>query len=161
MTQTQATHSSHASNLVVDGMAELLRKQALTAKIKHLSAEKRARDKAGEEQVRKVEAMRALEARNPAILSDTVRPAQAGELIGGKPAKGWVVTIVCQHGDCEAERLVNTQDAFQVRFCEAHRKVGQKAASKTRREAARDAKLSALSEEELAAEIAALEAEVA
>lgn len=148
------------SDIVVDGLAEIARKQELAAKLAKLQDGAKKAAKSGDEQAKKAEAMRILsETRNPAILAETVRPANEGELVGGKPAKGWVVTICCQHGDCEKERLVNTQDAFQVRFCDEHKGEGRKSAGKERRAAAKVAKLSSLDEAELLAQIAALEGE--
>lgn len=51
---------------------------------------------------------------NPQIRPDTLRATEPGELIGGKPAKGWAVEIEC--AGCGKPRLVNTQDAFQARY---------------------------------------------
>jgi hypothetical protein len=93
---------------------------------------------------------------NPQLRPDTVRKAEPGETVGGKPAKGWVVEIACQ--TCKKTRLVNTQDAFQVQYCSASCK--PKGSSKSR-VAERTAELSQMSEEELRAKMAELQARVA
>ena len=87
---------------------------------------------------------------------DTLRASTEGELVNGKPAKGWVVEIRCEI--CDAARLINTQDAFQVRFCEKHVGEARKTAGKARRDAKKTEELAKLSEEDLVAEITKLEA---
>lgn len=96
---------------------------------------------------------------NPQVLPDTLRPSAEDEQVNGRPAKGWVVEIEC--ATCSTRRLVNTQDAFQVRFCEEHKDEARKANAKERRAAAKVAKLESLDENELAEQIAKLEGELA
>lgn len=83
---------------------------------------------------------------NPQIFPETLRAANPGEEINGKPAKGWVVTIRC--AECGNDRLINTQDAFQVRFC------GTKCAKANKKGTAVKAELDGLSVEELEARLA-------
>jgi hypothetical protein len=156
--QAAMSVQGEASSFVVEGLAALTKEEKI-AKIKALEAAKRARGSAEKEQAKRIAKLRALASRNPSLLPDTLRQAREGELINGLPAKGWVVSISCEM--CGELREINTQDAFQVRFCTEHKGEAQKAASKARRMAKKDAAFAALSDEDLAAELAKLEAELA
>ena len=90
---------------------------------------------------------------NPQLSPETLRPTTDGEMIGGKPAKGWVVTICC--ATCSTEREINTQDAFQVRFCSKACKPKGSSKSKINKRAT---ELASLSVEELQAQIDAIKA---
>lgn len=167
MARKSNTQGSNGA-LVIEGLAETNRKAELAAKL--ASLQKSQKSKAGEEkrnaerQARLVDLANGTNEsgknpklrQNDALRPETLRPSTEGELIGGKPAKGWVVEIVCEI--CGEARLINTQDAFQVRFCEAHVGEARKAAGKARRDAKKVEALEKLSEEELLAEIAKLEA---
>jgi hypothetical protein len=164
------TVSGSASSVVVEGLAELTKEEKI-AKIRKLEAEKAGRATAekkiaarkarlsdlanGTNEAGKNPKLR----HNPQLRPDTLRQAEEGELINGTPAKGWVVSIECEV--CGEVREVNTQDAFQVRFCETHKAEAQKAASKARRAAKRDAELAKLSDDDLDAQIAELTAAAA
>jgi len=150
-----------AGALVIEGLAEATKgKQALAAKLADLQAKKKKAAKAIGERAKKLSRLQELQStKNPQIQPDTLRPSEEGELIGGKEAKGWVVEIACE--TCGKQRLVNTQDAFQVRYCELHKADARKKASKERRTAAKTEKLMALDEAELAKQVAELEAELA
>lgn len=95
---------------------------------------------------------------NPQILAETLRQTTEGELINGLPAKGFAVTIECE--TCGAHREINTQDAHQVRFCEEHKVVANKAKARERRANKKSAKIAAelagLSDEQVAEELARL-----
>jgi len=97
--------------------------------------------------------------KNPQIVVESLRPANDGELINDKPAKGWVVEIEC--ATCGVRRTVNTQDAFQVRFCEEHKAEARKVANKAKRENAKISELLNQSEEELRERLAELKAQAA
>lgn len=100
---------------------------------------------------------------NPQLRPETLRKAVEGELINGTPAKGWVVTIECEA--CGELREINTQDAFQVRFCEEHKAEAAKAKAKERRDGKRTEKIAAetaqLSDDEVFAKLAELTAAAA
>jgi len=132
-----------SSEVVVEGIAELLAKQAQL--------------KALQRQVKAASEMEAWEAkvgaRNPAYVKGSVRTATDAdaEILGH--VHGKVCEIKCQ--ECGQIRVVNLQDAFQVRFCRDCRKSAQKAAAKERRLAD---KLAGTSKEDLEAQIAQLNA---
>jgi hypothetical protein len=70
-------------------------------------------------------------ARNPAYVVGSLRrpsPTDAAQLAH---VHGWVCTIACEA--CGQERVINKQDAKQVRFCKACRKEASKAAAKAKR----------------------------
>ena len=94
----------------VDGLQAAL---ALAEKRAESAAVKDAKGR--DKRIAKLTEMRDL--RNPQIRVETLRATFEGELINGKPAKGWCVSIECE--TCAKLREVNTQDAFQVRFCGA------------------------------------------
>lgn len=159
--------TTQAPELVIDGLAEATKTDKV-ARIKALKAAAKGTEAA----VKKAAARHAKITdlangtndsgknpkltHNPQIVIDTLRAASDGELINDLPAKGWVVAIACE--TCAEHRLVNTQDAFQVRFCETHKADARKASGKARRAARKDAELNAMSETDLDAQIAALEA---
>jgi len=72
---------------------------------------------------------------NPQIFPESVRQVPKGELVDGLVSKGWVVTIRCE--TCGNDRIVNLQDAFQVRFCSKSCKP-KKSGSTTGTKAARE-----------------------
>lgn len=179
------------ASLVVDGLAELTKADKLVKikALQATKATKAKATKARDAKVDRLVALRdgTVDSKlnpkgrhNPSLLPDTLRPAFPGEQINGKDAKGWVVTIRCQDtvsvpeldedgyetGEtvktiCGTDRLINTQDAFQTRFCEEHKGAASRAAGKARRDAKKDAELLKLSDEQLDAELAALEQEAA
>jgi len=163
--------SGAASSVVVEGLAEAMSKTDKAAKLKALKAASKGREATERKNAKRQAKMADLFAgtnesgdnaklrHNPQLILESLRPATDGELINGLEAKGWVIAICCE--TCDTERLINTQDAFQVRFCVEHKGEAQKAASKARRTAKRDAEIDAMSEDDLDAEIAALEAQAA
>lgn len=91
---------------------------------------------------------------NAGIRPESVRPGNEGELVGGKPHKGWVVEVECE--TCGEVFLANTQDAFQKRFCSKDckpKKAGSVGGTKVAREL-----LATHSVEELTAMLAEAEA---
>ncbi|MCK5611073.1 hypothetical protein KAR91_54875 [Candidatus Pacearchaeota archaeon] len=115
---------SNASEAVVDGLteqiAQLEAEKSKTAKQRERAAEKA--EKALAAKVKWAEKLFAgsLETakgtrENAQVHPETVRASTDGELVNGKPAKGWVVEIECEV--CGDTRLVNLQDAFQVTRC--------------------------------------------
>lgn len=194
-TTSTTVASASASTVVVDGLAELaveLTKAEKLDRIKVLQAAKAGKaraEKKRDERVAKLidlrdgsneEGKNGKYHRNAGLFPETLRPSFTDELINGSPAKGWVVTVRCQHlvtvpeldddgketGEtvqaiCGDDRLINTQDAFQTRFCEDHKAEAGKAASKARRAAKKDAELLKMSEADLDAELAKLEKQAA
>lgn len=172
MTKNTTKTSGQASEILIDGLAEATHtKRNLAEKLAALQAKKAKADKAAKQiegrRARLVDLQNGTNEtgknaklrHNPNVIPETLRPSEDGEMVNGRPAKGWVVEISCE--TCGEHRLVNTQDAFQVRFCEAHKDEARKAAAKERRQSAKLAKLESLDEDELAAQVAALEAELA
>lgn len=104
-----------ASEVTVDGLAEMVAAMERDAKrAEKKSATSAARlEREFQKRLSKLEAHKAN--KNPQILLDTLRQGEEGELVNGKEHKGWVVEIEC--ATCSEHRLVNTQDAFQVKFC--------------------------------------------
>ena len=103
---------------------------------------------------------------NPGLFPESVRPASEDEEISGKPAKGWVVTTRCT--DCNEDRLVNTQDAFQTSRCAVCKKILRSASAKDKRAAAKAAlteeersQIAELTPDQIAEQIAAAQAELA
>lgn len=159
---------------VIEGLAEAQAKSDLVAELAKLQAQKASADKASNKEAKALSEQRVkMELKqsgtfheklnpnthhNPQILPETVRRSEPGEEINGKPAKAWVVGIWCAH--CREPRWINTQDAFQTRFCDAHKTEGRKAKKRAEREEAKTAELAKLDPEELAAKIAALKAEL-
>jgi len=97
---------------------------------------------------------------NPQIFPESVRQVPKGELVGELVSKGWVVTIRCE--TCGDDRVINLQDAFQVRFCSKQckpRKSGSTTGSKGARELVKAHSLDEL--KALLAEKQAAEAEAA
>lgn len=172
---SQSTNTSgSASSVVVEGLAELTREQKLE-RIKQLEAAKKARGKAEKARADKLARLIAFRdgvvdpklnpkgRHNPTLVPETLRQTSPDELINGLPAKGWAVTIRCEI--CGEEREINTQDAFQVRFCEEHKAEASKAKAKERRAAKKTAKVAAelaeLTDEQVAEELAKLTAQAA
>jgi len=170
MSKKNTAVASGNGSIVIEGLAELT-KQDKIARLRQLEAEKKARGKADAERVTRhaklvtlrdgvVDAKLNPKGRhNPQVRPDTLRQASPDELVNSLPAKGWVVQIEC--ATCGEMRTVNTQDAFQVRFCEEHKADAAKAAAKDRRAAKRDAELAKLDESELDEQLAKLAAELA
>jgi len=164
--------------IVIEGLGELTAEQAREKLLAaRLDAEKSEKAKAREqrqleERIAKLTALRdgVVDAKlnpkghhNPQIVPETLRATAEGETINGAPAKGWAVTITCEV--CGVEREINTQDAFQVRFCEEHKAEASKAKAKERRAAKKTAKVAAelaeLTDEQVAEELAKLTAQAA
>lgn len=131
----------------IEGIADLeARKAALKEQVK---AEKAAAKLAEWEQRTKE--------RNPAFMVGSTRKAtEADEAILGH-VHGQVCEIKCQHEGCSTVRVINKQDAFQVRFCQEHKKTAGRARAKARRQAKHAA---ARTPEVIRAEIAELEAQL-
>jgi hypothetical protein len=170
--------SATASSVVVEGLGELTAEQARERLLQaRLDSEKSEKAKERETRKREKRLAKLIAFRdgvidtkinpkghhNPQLLPETLRPASEGEMINGLPAKGWVVTIVCE--TCGEEREINTQDSFQVRFCEAHKAEASKAKAKERRTIHKRAKvakeLDGLTDEQVAEELAQLTADLA
>jgi len=143
------------SAVLIEGLAA----SALAAELarREKSEAKRAvrAEKERDERIARLVELR--DTKNPAILPDTVRPTTEGELIGGKAAKGWAVTICCE--TCSAQREVNTQDAFQVRFCSDTCKPTKSGGTKVSKEIREATK--AMSTEELRAALEAAQQQAA
>lgn len=188
---TTKTIGSSASTVVVDGLAELTKEEKI-AKIQELQAAKKA--SAAETRKRQARFDRLVDLRdgtnlagknpklrqNPGLMPETLRQTGEDELINGSPAKGWAVTVRCQHvvrvpehdenheeldtfcdEICGTDRVINTQDAFQTRFCEDHKGEAAKAKARARRAAKKTEELAQLSDEDLDAQLAALSAQAA
>jgi len=172
------TTTSGTGTIVIEGLGEITAAEA-RAKLAAAKAEANKSAKAREAAAKKIAERKArlVDLRdgtndsgknpnlrhNPQLRPETLRAAFPGEQINGRDAKGWVVTIVCE--TCGTEREINTQDAFQVRFCEEHKAEASKAAAKVRRDAARTekavAEVAELSDEEVARQLAELTAAAA
>lgn len=95
----------------------------------------------------------AIKIRNPQYVVGSLRKGiDADEEIVGH-SHGMVCKIRCV--ECSAERLINKQDAFQVRYCLEHKAEGRKEKAKAKREVA------AKDPAKLQAQIAALQAKLA
>ena len=90
-------------------------------------------------------------ARNPRYVVGSVRKASAEDEAQLSHCHGEVATILCEI--CGKERVVNKQDAFQVRFCKEHKAEARKAISKAKRA---EKRLEGKSVEDIEAQIAAL-----
>lgn len=99
----------------------------LTAKEEELREAKRALRAAQER--REWEAK--TKARNPAFVVGSLRKPTAEDEAQLAHCHGMVCTIRCEA--CDRERVINKQDAFQVRFCTGCAKEARKAASKAKR----------------------------
>lgn len=116
---TNVVASGQASDLTVDGLQEAIR----LAEAK----EAKATEKTAKLLQTKIDKMVALQTgtvddklnpkgnHNPTVIPESVRQVAKGTEIAGLISKGWVVTIRCEA--CGNDRVVNLQDAFQVRFC--------------------------------------------
>jgi hypothetical protein len=91
-------------------------------------------------------------ARNPQYVVGSLRKASAEEEAQLTHCHGEVCTILCEV--CGRERVINKQDAFQVRFCKEHRKEASKTKAKAKR---LEKKLGSVNPAELEAQIAALD----
>jgi translation initiation factor 2 beta subunit (eIF-2beta)/eIF-5 len=139
----QVSVSAVTSEVVVEGIAELLAKQA---QLKGLQRQVKA--------AAEMEAWEAkISARNPRYIKGSVRTptAQDTETLGH--VHGKVCEIRCE--ECGQVRVINCQDAFQVRYCRDCRKLAQRAAGKEHR---LTAKLAGTSKEELERQIEQLNA---
>lgn len=166
---SKTTKAGQGSEAIVEGLGETSKRE-MAERLAELQRKKAKADKAAKEiegrRARLVDLAHGTNEtgknpkgrHNPALLPNTLRASAEGELVNGRPAKGWVVEIACL--TCSEHRTVNTQDAFQVRYCETHKDEARKAKAKERREAAKTAKLEQLDPEELAAQIAAIESEL-
>jgi len=166
----KAAKSGSGSSIVVEGLAEMTKAEKI-AKIRELEQAKKGRataeKKAAKRMARLVDLANGTNEsggnpklrHNPQLLPDTLRQTEEGELINGTPAKGQAVSIEC--AVCGKLREINTQDAFQTRFCTDHKAEAQKAAAKARRAAKKDEKLAKLSDADLEAQIAELTAAAA
>jgi hypothetical protein len=98
---------------------------------------------------------RKTKARNPALILGSLRVATLEDTATLGHVHGLVCEIACSFGGCEEIRVINKQDAFQVRYCTEHKKEAQKEKMKERRASL---KLAGVNPEQLAAEIAKLQA---
>ena len=89
-------------------------------------------------------------ARNPQFVPGSVRKATEEEKATMKCCHGMVCEIVC--ASCGETRIINTQDAFQVKYCGTCKKEAKKEAGKAKRAA------KGKSTEEIESQIAALNA---
>lgn len=154
MSKNNTVVASTVTGADIEGRAELARKLAsLKDKAKLADRAKKER----EEKVARLTEIR--DTKNPQIQVESLRPANQGELVNGKPAKGWVVEITCEI--CNKTRLINTQDAFQAKTCMAHTKDRAKDRAKARREEAKISGLLQLDPDQLANQIAEYEAKLA
>ena len=64
----------------------------------------------------------------------SLRPSTDKDLKVLSHVHGWVCLIACQLKSCKVKRLINKQDAFQVRFCVEHKNEANKARTKARRQ---------------------------
>ena len=127
---------------------------ALEAKRKELQA----LVKASKDVAKNTEWEKKNKARNPAYVMGSLRRPTDEDRVVLDHCHGWVCKIECQHDGCETRRVINKQDAFQVRFCSEHRDEARKAASKARRD---KVKLAGLTPAKVEAEIARLQAQMA
>lgn len=88
-------------------------------------------------------------AKYPHVVKGSIRKAEG--ISTGKKGHGKVCTIRCEM--CKAERTINVQDAFQVRYCSVHAELAKKIRQKDKRE---EKKLAKLSPEAVKAELARL-----
>jgi len=145
MTTNSNVATAAASTITVEGLAEL---EAKTQELKEL---KRARKVREEQEVWEAKT----KARNPQYVMGSLRQGQPGDEEHVKHVHGWVCEIVC--AECGETRIINKQDAFQVRFCKVHKDEARKAASKAKR---LEKKVAGKSVEEIQAEIDALNAQL-
>jgi hypothetical protein len=138
--QTQPTE------IVISGLAELKAKETELRAKKRLLMEVEARN-AWEQETK---------ARNPQYVVGSLRAAtpEDAEVLGY--SHGQVCLIKCEA--CGTERLVNKQDAGQVRYCQACKKAADSTRNKERRVAER---LARVSPEDLQRQIEALNAQLA
>jgi hypothetical protein len=113
--------------------------EELKAKIKKAKEEKKTRD---------------WEAKYAHVVPGSTREDR--KVSTGKHGHGKVCVIRCEM--CQAERTINVQDAFQVRYCEAHADMAKKVRQQERRE---EKKVAKLTPEAIKAEMARLEAMLA
>ena len=135
------TAAATASTVVVNGLAELMAKQA------ELKAAKRAVNEAAELEAREAKTV----ARNPAYVLGSVRSPTDLDRKALGHCHGKVCEIKCQ--ECGEIRVINVQDAFQAKFCVGCRKEANKRAGKDKRAAA---KLVGVTPEAIQAQIDAL-----
>lgn len=143
---TKKATTGNASEAVIDGAAELAaQEQALKEQIR--AKKEQAKLEAWEKKTKQ---------RNAAFVLGSTRPAteKDAEAVGHLHGKS-VCEIKCQHEGCGTIRIVNKQDAFQVRFCQEHKKMASKARAKAKRESA------SKSPEAIQARIAELQAQLA
>jgi hypothetical protein len=93
--------------------------------------------------------------RNPQLVLGSLRPATDQDAMVLGHAHGWVCEIQC--GTCGVKRLINKQDAFQVKFCVAHKAEARKIKAKAAREAI---KAAGMTPDKLAEQIALLQSQL-
>jgi hypothetical protein len=94
--------------------------------------------------------------RNPAYVLGSLRPATDADVLTLGHSHGWVCEVQCVA--CSKRRVINKQDAFQVRACIGCKSELRKAKAK---EIRASAKLSGVSLVDLQAQIAELSAQLA
>ena len=107
--KSEAKVSTQASEVVVEGMAEARQDDA---KVLNLKAERRARKLAKKDED--------LYTKYEHVVRGSARVVPVGEIVDGLRSKGRMCLIQCTEADCSAQRLVNVQDAFQVKKCKTH-----------------------------------------
>jgi NAD-dependent SIR2 family protein deacetylase len=133
--------TSTASELTISGLADLQNKEAQLKELKKQL--KIAKDrKEWEAKTQKL---------NPQYVVGSLRVATAEDEAALSHCHGQVADIKCQM--CGKVRVVNKQDAFQVKFCEEHKKEARKAKAKAKR---LEKALSGKSVEDVQAQIDAL-----
>jgi hypothetical protein len=140
---------SKTNTATVSATAELATLAAREEELKALKREAKAREElTGWETKTK--------ARNPAFVFGSVRKATPENSSHLKHTHGEVCDIKCEA--CGKTRVVNTQDAFQVRFCLGCKGEAKKAVAKARRV---ESRLAGRSVADIEAEIKALTAQLA
>jgi hypothetical protein len=141
---------SENTNVVVGGAAS----EAVVAGLMETLATKQAVVKSKKDALANAEWEQGKKAKNAQYVLGSLRKASPAEVEAlGVHCHGWCCEIECL--TCGTIRIVNTQDAHQVRYCKACKPEGKKAAAKAKRAA------KAQSPEAIKAKIAALEAEMA
>lgn len=133
--------TSTASELTISGLADLQNKEA---KLKELKKQLKAAKDRKEWEAK-------TQARNPQYVAGSLRAPTAEDEASLSHCHGQVADIKCEV--CGKIRVVNKQDAFQVKFCVEHRKEAQKVKSKAKR---MEKRLEGKSVEDVQAQIDAL-----
>jgi len=129
------------TQFTIEGLAEIQSKEAQLKELKKQLAT------AQERQVWEAQT----KARNPQYVMGSLRAATKEDEAALSHCHGQVAEITCEV--CGKVRVVNKQDAKQVRFCKEHKAEARKAISKAKRA---EKRLEGKSVEDIEAQIAAL-----